>query len=273
MQKRDIHQIEIDLVLDAMYRRHGYDFRDYARSSLERRLRQQQLDFKLDNLSEMLPRILHDNSFSERFLKIMSVTVTDLFRDPVFFRTLREKIIPILKTYPYFKIWHAGCATGEEVYSMAILLNEEGLSDKCQLYATDYNNQSLHVARKGIYPAERFDKYKKNYQQAGGKQDLSAYIHSKYDGIIMRNDIKENIMFSEHNLVSDGVFGEMNLILCRNVMIYFNPALKENVIQKFHDSLCHRGYLCLGSKESLLADWDNDFETISDKQKIYRKLK
>ncbi len=267
-----IENIEIDLVVEAMYKRYGYDFRNYARSSLKRRIQHRVKVSGLPYIADMLPKILHDNEFSNQFLKDMSVTVTDMFRDPSFFLNLRKKVMPVLKTYPFIKLWHAGCATGEEVYSMAILLKEEGLYDKAQIYATDYNNHSLEIARKGIYSIDKIKKYTDNYFKAGGSATLNDYYHAKYDSVILDSNLRENIIFSDHNLVTDSVFGEMNLVICRNVLIYFDLDLKERVLDMFLNSLCHRGFLCLGSKEGLVGTKFVDlFETINRKERIFRK--
>ena len=273
MQPADIEQIEIDVVLEAINRRYGYDFRNYARSSLKRRLTYRMSQSGLRGISDLLPRLLHDETFFECFLCDMSVTVTEMFRDPFVFRAIRQRIVPILKTYPFVKIWHAGCATGEEVYSMAILLQEEGFLDRAQIYATDYNNVSLHHAREGIYPLRDMTKFTTNYREAGGSGSFFNYYHAKYDSAKMCDSLRHNVTFAHHNLVVDGAFGEMNLILCRNVLIYFNRDLQNRVLRLLHDSLCHRGFLCLGTKETLgFSDIHDRFQTFLGKERIYQHI-
>lgn len=272
MSGKETERIELDLLLDAMFRRYGYDFRNYARSSILRRLHYICKKSGLANLSELIPKLLHDEAFMHRLLLDLSVTVTEMFRDPEFFQKLRMMVIPILKTYPFVKIWHAGCATGEEVYSMAILLKEEGFYDRVRIYATDINQESLQTAADGIYSLENIRNFTSNYNNSGGQGSFSDYYFAKYQMAKMNEDLKKNIVFSGHNLVSDHAFGEMHLIICRNVLIYFNRELQNKVLGLFDDSLVHRGFLCLGSKESLeFADCRQDYETISQKWRIFRK--
>jgi chemotaxis protein methyltransferase CheR len=203
----------------------------------------------------------------------MSVTVTDMFRDPDFFSQLRDKLFPVLRTYPFIKIWHAGCATGEEVYSLAIFLKEAGLYDRSQIYATDYNNHSLAVAQEGIYPLKRIPQYQENYSRAGGVSSFSDYYHACYGAAKMNEELKSNVIFANHNLVSDGVFGEMQLVVCRNVLIYFDQKLQDSVLGLLGDSLCRHGFLCLGSKESLrFSAVQKRFGALAPEQKIYKRL-
>ena len=226
----------------------------------------------ITRVSEMQHKVLYDVSFFESLLLDFSINVTEMFRDPSFYRALRQEVIPVLRTYPYIKIWHAGCATGEEVYSMAILLKEEGLYERSQIYATDFNQVVLQKAKEGIFPIENIKEYTVNYQKAEGKESFSAYYTAKYDSVIINQALKKNILFADHNLVTDGVFGEMNLILCRNVLIYFDKTLQNRVIGLFYDSLCRNGFLCLGSKESLMfSDYNSGFEHVVKEEKIYRK--
>jgi len=197
-----------------------------------------------------------------------------MFRDPSFYSSLREKVIPVLKTYPFIKIWHAGCATGEEVYSMAILLKEENLLSKTMLYATDLDDKVLKTAREGIYPLDKIKEYTQNYQKVHGNSSFSDYYTAKYEAAIMDRSLRKNIVFSQHNLVTDGVFGEMNLIICRNVLIYFDKDLQNRVLQLFHDSLTRKGILCLGSKETIKFSKVKDLFTEYDgKEKIYKRIK
>lgn len=272
MSAKEIKNIELDLFLEAIFRRYGYDFRNYARASLRRRVAKTLSRAGIDGAAEAIPRLLRDDSLCNDFLRDMSVTVTDMFRDPWFYVAFSEKVIAHLRTYPLVKIWHAGCATGEEVYSMAILLKEEGLYDKAQIYATDYNNESLDRAREGIYPLKQVKQFMQNYNRTGAKAPFSDYYHAKYGAARFADALRERITFANHNLVSDGVFNEVNVVICRNVLIYFDNHLKDRVLSLFRDSLCHRGFLCLGSKESLkFSCVTEEFETVSAKERIFRK--
>ncbi len=269
---RENEDIEIELFLQAIYMRYGYDFRNYGKAHIKRRVRHRISVSGFQSITEMIHKILYDPVFYQEVLQDLSITVTEMFRDPDFYRAIRREVVPLLKTYPFIKIWHAGCATGEEVYSMAILLKEEGLLKRTQIYATDFNQLALQKARNGIYPVERIREFTRNYQQSGGKASFSDYYNARYESVILNDSLKENIVFADHNLVTDGVFGEMNLIICRNVMIYFDKELQNKVIRLFHDSLVPGGFLCLGSKESLrFAASAGHFETISENEKIYRK--
>jgi chemotaxis protein methyltransferase CheR len=273
MPPEEIESIEIDILLEGIFRRWGYDFRNYAHASLKRRLEHRLALSKLNHVSELLPKILHDEKFFDLLLGDLSITVTEMFRDPHVYASLRRDVFPVLRTYPFLKIWHAGCATGEEVYSMAVLLKEEGLLGRTQIYATDYNNNSLEIARRGVYPLESIRTFTANYNAAGGKASFSDYYHAKYGSAKIDKSLKENITFAHHNLVADGVFGEMNLIVCRNVMIYFDKTLQNRVLSLFRDSLCHRGYLCLGTKETVdFSSVSDRFETIAGRDRIFRAL-
>ncbi len=264
--------IEIDLLVEAIFKRYGYDFRNYARASLKRRIKLFLDQTEYHRILEMLPALLDDESFFRSLLKKLSIPVTEMFRDPLVYKAIRKEVVPILKTYPFIKIWHAGCATGEEVYSLAILLKEEGLYDRAQIYATDINDDVLERAREGIYAVKDIKRYTTNYQKSGGKEFFAKYYHSQYESVIMNRDLKENIIFANHNLVIDSVFGDMHLIMCRNVMIYFDKILQNRVLKLFYNSLIHHGFLCLGSKESLLfTDVQNAFRDISKAEKIYQK--
>lgn len=272
MKEKEIKDIELDLLLDGILRRHGYDFRHYARASLKRRVMSISKKLGVDHVSEIIPPILRNDEAINDFLREMSISVTEMFRDPNFFAALREKVFPYLGSYPFLKIWHAGCATGEEVYAMAILLKEEGLYQRSRIYATDFNNESLHKAREGIYPLKKMKPYMENYNRSTPKASFSDYYHAGYKSAKMLEDLKKGITFANHNLVTDGVFGEMNLIVCRNVLIYFDKDLQNRVLSLFCASLCHRGFLCLGSKESLrFSEVADDFEVVSQKERIFRK--
>lgn len=220
----------------------------------------------------MTHRLLYDPFFYQEVLQDLSITVTEMFRDPDFYKALREEVVPMLKTYPFVKIWHAGCASGEEVYSMAIVLQEEGLLKRSQIYATDFNQIALQKAKAGIYSIDKIKEYTQNYQKSGGRSSFSDYFNALYDSVKLNEALKKNIVFADHNLVTDGVFGEMNLIICRNVLIYFDKALQSKVIGLFYESLIPGGFLCLGSKESLrFAAKSTEFDVISESRKIYRK--
>jgi chemotaxis protein methyltransferase CheR len=272
MSDKTTEKLEIELLLQAIYERHGYDFRQYAYSSLQRRLQHIRQRLGLPHISDMIPKLLHEDGFANRLLLDLSVTVTEMFRDPEFFLELRDKVIPILKTYPFVKIWHAGCATGEEVYSMAILLQEEGFYDRVQIYATDINQESLKIAQEGIYPLDSIRKFTANYQQSGGRSSFSDYYHAKYQMAKIHEELKRNIVFSQHNLAMDHAFGEMHLIICRNVLIYFDKQLQSRVYRLFSGSMAPRGFLSIGSKESIeFSNIHSEFEAISSKWKIYRK--
>lgn len=272
MNDTDLAKIETDLLLEGIFQRYGYDFRHYARASLNRRVTHRLQQAQLQHISDLLPRVLHDEDFFNSFLTDMSITVTEFFRDPQFHLGFREQVIPILKTYPFIKIWHPGCATGEEVYSMAMILHEEGFLDRTQIYATDMNNHSLEVAKEGIYPIEGIKKSTGNYNKSGAKASFGEYYHAHYEHARIHDWLKSNIMFANHNLVTDGIFGDMNVIVCRNVLIYFDRTLQDQVLQLFRDSLCHRGFLCLGTKETLeCTEVQGQFESLVGKVKIYRK--
>ncbi|WP_243767457.1 CheR family methyltransferase [Paenibacillus agricola] len=273
MGDKQTEKIEIDLLLEAIYQQYGYDFRNYARSSLMRRLHFVREKSDLERISDMIPLVLYEASFANQLLLDLSVTVTEMFRDPEFFLELRNKVIPLLRTYPFVKIWHAGCATGEEVYSMAVLLEEEGFYDRVQIYATDINQESLKIAEEGIYPVENIRKFTTNYQKSGGQSTFSDYYHAKYEMGKINESLKRNIVFSQHNLATDHAFGDMHIIICRNVLIYFDKHLQNHVFNLFNSSLITRGFLCIGSKESIeFSDIHTQFEAISSKWRIFRKL-
>lgn len=269
LQKQDL---EIDLLLEVIFRQFGYDFRDYNKAHIRRRIlhRIQTLDLK--SISQLQHKILHENGFIEMILRDLSINVTEMYRDPSFYLQLRKEVFPILKTYPFIKIWHAGCATGEEVYSFAIMLKEEGLYHRAQIYATDFNPLVLETARKGIYPVNRIKEYTQNYQNAGGSQSFSDYYIAKYDSVILDQSLKSNIVFAEHNLVSDSVFAEVHLIICRNVLIYFNKDLQNKVVKLFTESLIKGGFLGLGSKENLMfTEVYEKYQIVDARERIYKK--
>lgn len=267
-----LKDIEIECLLESIYQHYGYDFRSYAKASLKRRIQNFVSSTNCTHVSELIPKLLHNRELFGEFLSNMSVTVTEMFRDPEIFKTLREKVIPVLKTYSRINIWHAGCATGEEVYSMAILLHEEGLLERTRIYATDFNEHSLATAEAGIYPAERMQLYTQNYLKAGGKHSLADYYWANYNSAKMSDFLRDRITFANHNLSCDQVFAEMHLTLCRNVLIYFDKDLQNRVLNLFSEGLTSRGFLSLGDKETLkFSSIYNDFEAISEPLKIYRK--
>lgn len=272
IKQADLQNFEVNQLLEAIYFRYGYDFRDYARASLERKIVNRVSLSKLVNVSAMTSRILHEPEFFNLFLKDMSVTVTQMFRDPYVFKKLEKTVFQQLHTYSRINVWHVGCATGEEAYSMAILLHENGLLKRTRIYATDYNNHSLDIAKKGEYKKDKIEQYSQHYLQAGGKQQLGDYYHAKHDSICFNDSLKQHITFANHNLMKDQVFAQMHLILCRNVLIYFNPRLQSKVLTLFNESLVHRGFLVLGDKESLeFTDEQKSFESIASKERIYQQ--
>jgi chemotaxis protein methyltransferase CheR len=268
-----LERIEIELLMEAVHRHYGFDFRSYAYASLKRRLWKYIVEEGLGTISGLQQLVLHDPGAMERLLMSLSVNVTSMFRDPGFYRAFREKVVPLLRTYPFVRIWHAGCATGEEVSSMAILLQEEELYDRARIYATDINESLLHTARTGIFPLEKMQEYTHNYLQAGGARSFSQYYTAAYDGALFSPALRRNVVFAQHNLVTDRSFSEFNVILCRNVMIYFDRELQNRVHQLFYDSLPTYGVLVLGSKESLrFSTVEDRYEELSAREKIYRKV-
>jgi len=269
----ELEDIEIQLLLEGVFLYYGFDFRNYAPASLKRRIWKIVRSEHLTNISALQEKLLHDRAYLERFLIGLSVNVTAMFRDPSFYLAFRSKVVPLLRTYPFIRIWCAGCSTGEEVYSMAILLQEEGLYQRCRIYATDMNEMVLKTAKTGIFPLGLMQEYSQNYLQAGGKHSLSEYYTAAYDNAIFRSSLKENIVFSAHNLVSDGSFNEFNVILCRNVLIYFNQVLQERVHRLLYESLCIFGVLGLGHKESLrLTPYYKYYEELVSREKLYRRV-
>jgi chemotaxis protein methyltransferase CheR len=270
----ELERIEIDLLLEGVYRHYGLDFRGYALGSLKRRLARRMREEGTPTLSALQDKVLHDEGAMERLLVALSISVTAMFRDPSFYKAFREKVVPLLRTYPFIRIWHAGCSTGEEVYSMAILLEEEGLYERARIYATDINEVVVHRARAGIFPLERMQEYTENYIRAGGARSFSEYYVAKYDGALFSPALQRNVVFSQHNLVTDRSFAEFNVILCRNVLIYFDRELQTRVHGLFHESLVHLGILCLGAKETLrLSKYESSYEELSRDEKIYRKVR
>jgi chemotaxis protein methyltransferase CheR len=272
--KPDLERIEIELLLEGIFRHYGFDFRSYAYASIRRRLWKRIEEEGLSSVSSLQEKVLHDPVMMEKLLLDLSINVTAMFRDPGFYVTFREHVVPLLRTYPFVRIWHAGCSTGEEVYSMAILLREEGLYDRARIYATDINEVVLQRAKAGIFPLERMQEYTDNYIKAGGKKSFSEYYTAKYGGALFDQTLTKNVVFSQHNLVTDRSFSEFNVILCRNVLIYFDKTLQSKVHSLFYDSLVMFGVLVLGSKETLrFMAHEECYQQIAPPEKIFRKVK
>lgn len=271
--KDDLTSLEIQLLLEGIFRHYGYDFRGYASASLKRRILNQVRTLGLTSVSRLQETVLRDRAAMEQLLLALSVNVTSLFRDPEFFLAIRELVVPLLRTYPFLRIWHAGCSTGEEVYSMAILLEEEGLLDRCRIYATDMNEAVLRKAREGIFPLNVLNQYQQNYELAGGRRRLNGYFTAAYGSGIFRASLKQKVIFSQHNLATDGSFNEFHMIMCRNVMIYFKKALQNRVHNLLYESLNLRGILGIGSKESVqFTSHEKDFETLVPGIKLFRRI-
>lgn len=267
-----VQDIEIRLLLEAIYEAYHYDFRQYAMASLRRRLAQALVRMNCQTISGLQEKVLHDPQVFPSLLEYLTVQVSDLFRDPAYYLTLRQQVVPMLATYPSLKIWVAGCSTGEEAYSFAILLAEEGLLERSIIYATDINSESLRRAQAGIYDLERLRQFTLNHREAGGKGSLSDYYHAAAGSAVMDARLRQRITFADHSLATDSTFSEVQLISCRNVLIYFNKTLQDRALGLFHDALVHRGFLGLGSKESLRFSAHADrFTDFSSEQKLYRK--
>jgi chemotaxis protein methyltransferase CheR len=263
----------LDDILTLVHRRFGYDFSGYARVSVRRRVVAFMGRAGISASSGLQDQLINDETCFPRFLQYLTVNVTEMFRDPGFYKTLREKIFPQLASYPFIKIWHAGCSTGEEVYSMAILLKEEGLLERTRIYATDINAHVLGKAKQGIFPLRNMQEYTRNYRNSQGKEDFSRYYTAKYDHVLFDASLKRNMVFALHNLASDGSFNEFNLIVCRNVLIYFDKTLQQKSVTLFRQSLCLLGYLALGTKETLLFNEARTyFEPWDVKWKMYRRI-
>lgn len=264
--------IEVKLLLEAIYLAHGYDFRGYSQASLTRRIGASMRRNGVDDYADMQRRIIHDDAFFARVLDDLTVTTSEMFRDPSFFRALRERVLPLLRTYPTFNVWHAGCSTGEEVYSLAILLHEEGLLERATLYATDVNRSALKKAKDGIYSLDDMKTFTQNYQSAGGTRSFADYYTADYGAARIQKWLQGNMVFSEHNLVTDDVFCESHLALCRNVLIYFEKPLQNRVTDVLTRSLRYKGFLCLGSKETTrFLDCAPHFDDFVPEERIFQK--
>jgi chemotaxis protein methyltransferase CheR len=269
----DLERIEVQVLLEAIYQHYGFDFRGYALGSLKRRLWRRAYAEKVETMSALQDRVLHDPAVMERLLLDLSINVTSMFRDPTFFSALREKVIPLLRTYPYVRIWNAGCSTGEETFSLAILLREEGLYDRTRIYATDINDKVLDRARDGAFPIEKMRLYTENYIRAGGTESFSSYYTSDGGTARFNSDLLDQVVFAQHNLVSDAPFNEFNVIVCRNVMIYFGKKLQDRVHELFYESLDPFGILALGHKESIkFTRFEDRYEALDNPEKLYRKM-
>ncbi len=274
MEATMISDEQIDILLNDALELYGYDFTNYTKASIKRRINRILTIDRFPSFAELRYRLRNDKAYLNRFVEAISVNVTEMFRDPHFFRTLKEKVLPDLATYPYIRIWHAGCSTGEEVYSMAILLKEANLLHKSLLYATDINQEVLEKARKGVFPMSYMKQYSENYILSGGTQAFSDYYIATSDHVKFNEELRRKIIFAMHNLVSDGSFNEFQLILCRNVLIYFDKKLQDRAINLFDESLEPLGYLALGAKETLrFSPLEKNYKQIEGKEKIWRKMR
>jgi chemotaxis protein methyltransferase CheR len=267
-----VFEIELPLLLEAVYRKYHYDFRGYAAASLKRRLSQAMERFGCRTLSQLQDRLLHEPALFPPLLDFLTGQVSEMFRDPPYFRALREKVVPLLRTYPSLKIWVAGCSTGEEVYSLAILLHEEGLLERSLIYATDINASALERAQAGIYDAARISGFTDNHRKSGARSSLSDYYTAAYGKAVFDKSLKTNIVFADHSLATDSVFAEVQLVSCRNVLIYFNRELQDRAVGLFRDALCRKGFLGIGSKESLRFSSHADaFTDLVREQRIFQR--
>ena len=268
----DAFDIELKMLVEAVYLKYNYDFRDYTGASQKRRILVAMREMECETVSSLQAKVMHEPDGFAQLLQYLTIPVTEMFRDPEYWLAVREQVVPFLKTYPSLKIWVAGCSTGEEVYSLAILLQEEGLLGRAIIYATDINPESLEAARRGVFNLERMRLYTENYQKAGGKRAFSDYYTAAYDGALFDRTLVENVTFADHSLATDSVFSETHFVSCRNVLIYFNRKLQDRVLGLFHESLCYRGFLGLGSKESIdFSSYANRFDVLARRERIFRK--
>jgi chemotaxis protein methyltransferase CheR len=269
----EFEAVEIKLLLEGIFRHYGYDFRNYAPASIRRRILGRVQAESSKSVSGLQDRVFQEPACMERLLLALTVHVTSMFRDPSFYIAFREKVVPLLATYPFARIWHAGCSSGEEVYSLAIILKEEGIHERCRIYATDLSETVLRSAKEGLFPLAAMKEYTENYQKAGGKAAFSEYYTARDHHALFQPSLRENIVFAPHNLVTDGSFNEFNVILCRNVMIYFNKSLQERVHRLLHQSLARLGVLGLGRKESLrFTPHESSYQALDDSERLYRKV-
>jgi chemotaxis protein methyltransferase CheR len=269
-----LQAVEVRLLLEGIFQRYGFDFREYAYASIKRRILGRLVPEGLKSISGLQEKVLHDGPAMERLLAALTVHVTSMFRDPSFYLAFRQRIVPVLRTYPFVRIWHCGCSTGEEVYSMAILLHEEGLYERCRIYATDVSELVLAAAKSAIFPLSQMREYTENYQRAGGTASFSEYYTAQQDHVIFRPSLQQNVVFAQHNLVTDSSFNEFNVVLCRNVMIYFNKTLQERVHKLLLGSVDRFGVLALGRKESLhYTPHESAYEALDENERLYRKVR
>ena len=269
----ELERLELELLLEAIHRRYGFDFREYASSSLKRRIWRRIRAEGLESVSGLQEAVLHDPVVMERLLLDLSINVTSMFRDPTFYSAFRAQVVPLLKTWPFLRVWNAGCSSGEETYSLAILLREEGLYDRSRIYATDINEAVLEQARAGVFPLEKMQEYTQNYLRAGGTSAFSEYYVAAYDGAQFQRSLMDNVVFAQHNLASDRSFNEFHAIVCRNVMIYFDRSLQDRVHELFYESLAMFGVLVLGHKESIrFTRFADRYEELDAGERIYRKV-
>ncbi|WP_243450314.1 protein-glutamate O-methyltransferase CheR [Desulfosporosinus sp. Sb-LF] len=270
----ELEELEIHLLLEGIYRYYGFDFRNYVYSSIKRRIWYRIRVERLPNVSSLQEKVLHDPSVMARLFSDFSIHVSEMFRDPHFFESFRNNVVPFLKELPFVRIWHAGCSMGEEVYSMAIILHEEGLYHKTKIYATDMNEELLKRAKEGVYPLDRMQAYMDNYQIAGGTKEFTGYFEACNDKATFYPFLTQNVVFAQHNLATDHSFNEFHVIICRNVMIYFDKFLQNRVHRLFYESLCTSGILGLGDKEDIaFNNYSQYYEAFDREQKIYRKVK
>jgi len=273
MSRRDLEQLELRLLLEGIHTHYGYDFRGYSRSSLRRRVWRRVTEEQLESISGLQERVLHDAEAMERLLVDLSINVTSMFRDPTFYAALRATVVPLLRTYPYLRIWNAGCSTGEETFSLAIVLREEGLADRVRIYATDINEGVLRQAKEGLFPLDRMQDFTRDYLRAGGTSAFSDYYKVHGDRARFDPTLIDPVVFAQHNLVSDGRFNDFHLIVCRNVLIYFDRDLQNHVHDLFHQSLVRFGMLALGHKESIrFTSRAEDYAPLDEGEKIYRRV-
>ena len=272
MVEDSLETIETQLLLEAIYQRYHYDFRSYAQASLRRRLRQARQQMGFASVSALQEALLHDPAMLPRLLDFMTVQVSEMFRDPSYWRALRERVIPHLRTYPSLKVWIAGCSTGEELYSFVILMREEGLEDRTLFYATDINPRALEAAQSGVYALDRLRTFTENHQKAGGRSSLSDYYTANYGRAVFDRSLRDRVVFSDHSLVTDAVFAEVQMVSCRNVMIYFDRTFQDRAVGLFKDALPRKGFLGIGSKESLrFSEHAGAFAEFDRAEKIYQR--
>ncbi|WHY62227.1 protein-glutamate O-methyltransferase CheR [Cytobacillus firmus] len=271
MKELKKEELEIELLLKAIYSLSGYDFRQYMRSSIARRIQARLSRDRLPSITSLTEKVIHEEGYLQKVLSDFSINVTEMFRDPSFFKAFRNEVVPMLRELPEIRIWHAGCSTGEEAYSMSILMEEEGLGERTKIYATDINEKVLKKAESGIIPLQKMQLYTKNYIMAGGKKSFSEYYTTDCEAAYLNASLLDRMVFAQHNLVTDGSFNEFHVIMCRNVMIYFNTDLQSHVFNLFNESLSMGGFLGLGSKEALRMEYPV-FKEINLQEKIFRKV-